>query len=226
MPQIFYTEQEYCDGKNNITKNYEKEIEFLRFESDIVKNIIYSSKQEQNKKDKESQDKGYWHYIPNNNEYSIFFTFKKLKERLRQKRKIKFIELGSGIGYYTRMATHFGFKSVGIEFDETLIEKAKQSLFPLYNEKDKYQTYKLIHGDIMNYGKEIKKADIIYFYSPFRHEKAGKFIEFVVKNAKVGAYILAGTHCNSEYKTLNDLTNAKKIEKIEEEGHVYKVLKK
>ena len=204
MPTTTYSEEEY-----------KSKSVFADFQSSMLTSIFRREESKQrDSRERDSHKNDYWYYVPNHMEASVYKDLNKITGGTWATGN--FLELGSGLGYYCHMARKFGYKAVGIEIDQDLIDRGNN----VFGRNTDYTSF--IQGDAMKQKSRISKADVIYFYSPFRGGKYGstkpskakKFLRLVVDNAKKGAHLIMATHCPSESDEIRKLEKAKVIKKF------------
>lgn len=154
-------------------------------------------------------------------------TFQYLTETKSLSRRLKFIDVGCGIGSKLVLAvdsSHGHYLDVrGIEIDPTYHEIAC-SLFGRFKSKEWLDEH-IILGDALKHN--YKPYDLIYFYCPFENGQLEKKLEErIAKTAKPGALILANLGYLTGYKSETQQKALCKRLSLEEIRHgLYRKLK-
>jgi len=106
-------------------------------------------------------------------------------------RRLKFIDVGCGVGQKVFVAHLLGFDSYGLELRKELVEEAKNVTANLHMFKtDRCATNFFMLGDALKF-KNYSDYDVIYFYCPlFKHELQVKLEKRVQTQAKKGAIVI------------------------------------
>ena len=185
MPVTYYTKKEY-DEITDISNAFSRMIGRLELNEGATQFM---------KEQKKGENKEEWRFIPYSNITTLARLFREIyKYRVTGDRY--FLELGSGIGVKTKIASEIGYRAIGIEKNPELVKKAKQ-----YWEDVQLGSMflKFKKGDVMNSKKDIKWAKVIYTYSPFKtDEKCVSFIDYIVENMKKGSVLIYKSHKGAE----------------------------
>lgn len=111
-----------------------------------------------------------------------------------QVHKLKFIDVGCGVGEKIYLAKLFGMDCYGLELREELIAEGKKLLLEMgfgcgnWCEKPNVDD-RFIHANALTYN--YKDFDILYFYCPLVDSKLQEKLEArIAKTAKVGAVVI------------------------------------
>jgi hypothetical protein len=148
-----------------------------------------------------NKEKGYWKYIPESDSRAyeailIAIDYLKTKEK-KDKRDLKFIDCGCGIGNILTIARYAQIgKIAGIEYDEKTYNIVKW--LPKIWKSWSGCSVKVWRGDILKY-ENYGQYDIIYYYCPIsKGDLQRKFEQRVADRAKKGAVII-GFYSNTTF---------------------------
>ena len=172
----------------------------------LERNISYTIgdiwQEKENKNEINEILKESYSYIPYGN--MLFIEIMKSVRSYLDRRKddrymYKFIDAGAGIGIKVIISSIMGFDSIGLEYDDEVLELAR-----------KISGEMVIKQNIMTF-KDYDKYDIIYYYRPFKDmKKEIKFEKYVEDNMKVGSILIPiykGYHDKKFYKRFKNINN-------------------
>jgi SAM-dependent methyltransferase len=119
----------------------------------------------------------------------IQFVVKELKLTPEQIGRMRFLDVGCGVGQKVFMAGCFGFRAYGLELRKELIA-AGESLFRRLD-LDTYESNRFIQGNALTY-PDYNAFDILYFYCPlFKQELEMEMEKKLATDAKPGTIVIA-----------------------------------
>jgi len=131
----------------------------------------------------------YYAFIPTRGICDIMRCFEDVKNYLKKACRNsddwqpKFLDCGCGVGNIMLAAYHLNYKVSGIEYEPAVYEVAKKMFMSM-------RSAKVIHGDILEFGK-YHLYDVIYYYVPILNgDKMKQFYDKLLNDMKVGAVVI------------------------------------
>ena len=122
------------------------------------------------------------------NEMRSLITYMKWKPK--DIKKLKFLDVGCGVGQKVFIAHLLGFDAYGLELREELLKEARSITLDLYMYKDHGLDDYFMQGDALKF-KNFGASDVIYFYCPLFEDKLETRLEKnIAKQAKKGTIVI------------------------------------
>ena len=129
--------------------------------------------------------RGHFHFIARETEPLLRMLIHLRSHFGEQRKKIKFLDCGCGIGNVVILARFAGFDAYGVEYDKQTLKRGKEVL-PLFG----VESSKLHQGDLLEY-PDFDKYDVLYGYCPMSHGgKERTFEKKLYKDMKIGAMLI------------------------------------
>lgn len=116
-----------------------------------------------------------------------FCTYEALRDAHKVTGGETFLEIGCGGGSISKFLCDLGLKGVGVDFSQSAIEVAEETLGPEIASGQ----YRLVHGDVFDLPDDFAKVDIALSYMVMEHVEDDKdFIQKITRYVRPGGSII------------------------------------